>query len=130
MPSGASSSTKVPRSEVIHKYGAELQPPNLVFEDTPVVADVDHSRFDKVARVTCESQENSTKIEVDIYTEIWPVESGEQLHIIMLKSLSLTQSLTTAFDHDQRVLGKSIADAFGYLFSHSLHTSHNAIMIC
>ncbi len=78
------------------------------------VSNVDHSRFDKVGRITLESQETSTKLEYDVYTELYPVEVGESLHIVMLKTLALGEKLESYAQHDKRVLGANIADKFGY----------------
>lgn len=56
-----------------------------------------------------------TSIEVDIATEYYPVEARELLHVVLLKSLVLNQTLADAFDHDPRSLGRSISDEFGYV---------------
>ncbi|CAD7938346.1 unnamed protein product [Amoebophrya sp. A25] len=112
----ATASTSVGHSDIISEYGGVMQSPNLVYEDFLTVSKVDHSRFDKVGRITAASEEeDATKLEYDVYTEIFPLQSGDKLHVVMLKQLSVSDKLVHAFDHDPRVLGTSIADKFGYV---------------
>ena len=46
---------------------------------------------------------------------MFPLQAGEAVDIILLKQLTMGESLTDAFQHDQRMLGASIADEYDYV---------------
>jgi len=79
---------------------------NLVFDDTFSVQVVDHQRFEKVGRVTCKSMLDETAICVDVNTDVFPLEKGDHVHIVLMRQITVENKKTEYFDdHDPRVLG-------------------------
>mmetsp|Transcript_6092 Transcript_6092/g.14148 ORF Transcript_6092/g.14148 Transcript_6092/m.14148 type:complete len:158 (-) Transcript_6092:107-580(-) len=90
----------------------------FMFEDTFKVKALDDSRFERAGRLDCESQTYpGNHLELDINHVIYPVAPGEILSVAITDNVSpdKTRKLTTAYDHDKRLLGKSILDEYGYV---------------
>jgi hypothetical protein len=81
---------------------------NTVFDGVYVVSNVDNSRFEKAARITASSNSDDSNLEVDFYTEVFPVKKSDRLEFLMVKSIAPNSKdkLADAFAHDPRVLGK------------------------
>mmetsp|Transcript_65460 Transcript_65460/g.181606 ORF Transcript_65460/g.181606 Transcript_65460/m.181606 type:complete len:164 (+) Transcript_65460:69-560(+) len=91
---------------------------HFMFEDSFTVKSVDNSRFERAGRLDCESVAFSNNLEVDINNNLWPVLPGEQLHVGITNDVSPAENprrLATAYDHDPRLLGRSIMDQFEYV---------------
>jgi len=102
-------------AELSDQFPGVLEPPNLILTENFFLSDVDHSRFDKCGRCTGLGDDGTTKLEYDVYTELFELETRDKIQLVLLKQLSVTQELVNAFDHDQRVLGANVADAFSYV---------------
>ncbi|CAK9005350.1 unnamed protein product [Durusdinium trenchii] len=74
----------------------------------------------------CESTtfaENNLEI-ADINNIIYPVTPGEQIYVAITNNVSSAdepRSLTTAYDHDERLLGPSVMDQFDYVMFGKAH---------
>uniref|UniRef100_A0A7S1ACM0 DNA-directed RNA polymerases I, II, and III subunit RPABC3 n=1 Tax=Noctiluca scintillans TaxID=2966 RepID=A0A7S1ACM0_NOCSC len=91
---------------------------HFFFEDSFTVKTVDNSRFERSARIDCESVTFSNNMELDINNIIYPVSPGEQVYIAITDNVSPADNprqLSTAYDHDPRLLGRSIMDQFEYV---------------
>ncbi|CAK9005418.1 unnamed protein product [Durusdinium trenchii] len=97
----------------------EVKAHPFLFEDSFQVKTVDNSRFERAGRMDCESTtfaENN--LEIDINNIIYPVTPGEQIYVAITNNVSSAdepRSLTTAYDHDERLLGPSVMDQFDYV---------------
>ena len=60
-----------------------------LYEDDFSITGVDNSKYDRVSRLTCVSHDTVTKMTVDINTELYPVLTGENLHVTLASTLSL-----------------------------------------
>ncbi|KAK3202592.1 hypothetical protein GRF29_154g134813 [Pseudopithomyces chartarum] len=60
-----------------------------VFEDTFTINDVNTDKYDRVARLKGVSQDNSVDLILDINTELFPVERGEALDILLANTIRL-----------------------------------------
>lgn len=67
---------------------------------------------DSVDRIIIDTSidENSPLASPRSYTELYPLKPSTRIHLMLLRSLHPTEKLQDAFDHDPRVLGKSVAD--------------------
>uniref|UniRef100_A0A7S4TA79 DNA-directed RNA polymerases I, II, and III subunit RPABC3 n=1 Tax=Alexandrium monilatum TaxID=311494 RepID=A0A7S4TA79_9DINO len=91
---------------------------HFLFEDSFVVKSVDNSRFERAGRLDCESSAFSNNLEVDVNNIVWPVVPGDQLYVGITPDVSPAENprrLATAYDHDPRLLGRSIMDQFEYV---------------
>ncbi|KAI5923634.1 DNA-directed RNA polymerases and 3 polypeptide [Camillea tinctor] len=60
-----------------------------LFEDTFTITDVDQSKYDRVARLTAQSTDNQTMLQLDYNTELFPCFRGETLQVALATSLAL-----------------------------------------
>ncbi|EPE10776.1 udp-glucose 4-epimerase gal10 [Ophiostoma piceae UAMH 11346] len=60
-----------------------------LFEETFVITEVDHKKYDRVARLTAESTDKQTKMTLDINTELYPCSEKETLTVVLATTLSL-----------------------------------------
>lgn len=63
-----------------------------LFEDNFTITQIDALKYDRVARLTCNSADNETFMTLDINTELYPCAVGETLHVVMATTLSLDGS--------------------------------------
>eukprot|EP00440_Ansanella_granifera_P045970 gb/GFBE01049791.1/.p1 GENE.gb/GFBE01049791.1/~~gb/GFBE01049791.1/.p1 ORF type:complete len:156 (+),score=50.77 gb/GFBE01049791.1/:1-468(+) len=90
----------------------------FMFEDSFQVKSVDNSRFERAGRMDCESVTFGNNLEIDINNIIYPVSPGELLYVAITSNVSPADNprkLNTAYDHDKRLLGRSIMDEFEYV---------------
>mmetsp|Transcript_87941 Transcript_87941/g.247069 ORF Transcript_87941/g.247069 Transcript_87941/m.247069 type:complete len:155 (+) Transcript_87941:63-527(+) len=90
----------------------------FLFEDSFTVKSVDNSRFERAGRIDCESIAYENNLELDINTIIYPMVAGENLYVAITDNVSPADNqrkLSTAYDHDPRLLGASIMDQFEYV---------------
>ena len=62
----------------------------------------------------------------DIYTEVFPLTAGDTVDIILLKQLTVGETLSDAFQHDARTLGSSISDEYEYVMYGICYASESA----
>jgi DNA-directed RNA polymerase I, II, and III subunit RPABC3 len=60
-----------------------------VFEDTFTINEVNTDKYDRVARLKGVSQDNSVDLILDINTELFPVERGEAIDILLANTIRL-----------------------------------------
>ncbi|KAI1498166.1 DNA-directed RNA polymerases and 3 polypeptide [Biscogniauxia marginata] len=60
-----------------------------LFEDAFTITDVDQSKYDRVARLTAQSTDNQTMLQLDVNVELFPCFRGESLQVVLATSLSL-----------------------------------------
>eukprot|EP00439_Symbiodinium_sp_Y106_P032479 s322_g3.t2 len=91
----------------------------FLFEDSFQVKNVDDSRFERAGRMDCESVAFTTNnLEIDINHIIYPVQGGDQIYVAITRNVSPAddpRKLNTAYDHDPRLLGRSVMDHFDYV---------------
>eukprot|EP00933_Yihiella_yeosuensis_P067575 TRINITY_DN72487_c0_g1_i1.p1 TRINITY_DN72487_c0_g1~~TRINITY_DN72487_c0_g1_i1.p1 ORF type:complete len:153 (+),score=12.47 TRINITY_DN72487_c0_g1_i1:144-602(+) len=90
----------------------------FMFEDSFEVSAIDNSRFERAGRLDMASVGFGSTLELDINNIIYPVSPGEQLHVAITSNVSPADNprkLNTAYDHDRRLLGRSIMDEFEYV---------------
>eukprot|EP00928_Gymnodinium_smaydae_P079496 TRINITY_DN63409_c0_g1_i1.p1 TRINITY_DN63409_c0_g1~~TRINITY_DN63409_c0_g1_i1.p1 ORF type:complete len:155 (+),score=35.63 TRINITY_DN63409_c0_g1_i1:91-555(+) len=90
----------------------------FLFEDSFTIKTVDNSRFERAGRIDCHSVAFENNLELDVNNIIYPVTPGEQVHVAITDNVSPADNprrLTTAYDHDPRLLGRSIMDQFEYV---------------
>jgi len=91
---------------------------HFMFEDSFTIKSVDNSRFERAGRIDCESVAFTNNLELDVNNIIWPVNPGEQVYVAITDNVSPADNprrLANAYDHDPRLLGRSIMDQFEYV---------------
>ena len=79
----------------------------------------DQSKYDRVARIECTSNDSQTKMTLDINIELFPCSIGESMHVVLATTLSLDGSKED--DKGWRDVGKggeaatTLADLFDYV---------------
>eukprot|EP00931_Biecheleriopsis_adriatica_P006079 TRINITY_DN107537_c0_g1_i1.p1 TRINITY_DN107537_c0_g1~~TRINITY_DN107537_c0_g1_i1.p1 ORF type:complete len:155 (-),score=39.04 TRINITY_DN107537_c0_g1_i1:145-609(-) len=97
---------------------AEEKAHPFIFEDSFQVKSVDNSRFERAGRLDCESVAFENNLEIDINNIIYPLTPGEKIYVAITANVSPADNprkLNTAYDHDPRLLGRSIMDQFEYV---------------
>eukprot|EP00927_Polykrikos_kofoidii_P070643 TRINITY_DN67055_c0_g1_i1.p1 TRINITY_DN67055_c0_g1~~TRINITY_DN67055_c0_g1_i1.p1 ORF type:complete len:177 (-),score=37.57 TRINITY_DN67055_c0_g1_i1:83-571(-) len=90
----------------------------FLFEDSFLIKTVDNTRFERAARIDCESVAFDNNVELDVNNHIYPVHPGDTLHMAITPNVSPADNprhLSNAFEHDPRILGPSILDHFEYV---------------
>ncbi len=59
-----------------------------LFEDSFTITEVDQSKYDRVARLSATSTDAQTIMTLDINTELFPCDRGEQLHCVLATTLN------------------------------------------
>mmetsp|Transcript_130682 Transcript_130682/g.365647 ORF Transcript_130682/g.365647 Transcript_130682/m.365647 type:complete len:158 (-) Transcript_130682:192-665(-) len=90
---------------------------HFMFEDTFKVKTIDDSRFERAGRIDCESESFGNNLELDINHMIYPLGPGDQIQVAITDNVSPNRArrLSTAYDHDKRLLGPSIMDHYEYV---------------
>lgn len=63
-----------------------------LFEESFTVTDYDQSKYDRVARISGHSHDGFSSFVLDINTEIWPINHGDTVKMVLASSLSLDGS--------------------------------------
>ncbi|KAG9229014.1 DNA-directed RNA polymerases I [Amylocarpus encephaloides] len=63
-----------------------------LFEETFTITALDHSKYDRVARLNATSEDSEVMVLLDINTQLYPCAIGENLKIVLATSLSLDGS--------------------------------------
>jgi DNA-directed RNA polymerase I, II, and III subunit RPABC3 len=71
---------------------ANLAAENQLYEETFIIRGVNDEKYDRVSRISCNSPDGSTIMELDINTELFPCQIGESLHVVLATSLNLDGS--------------------------------------
>jgi DNA-directed RNA polymerase I, II, and III subunit RPABC3 len=91
-----------------------------LYEDTFLITSVNHQKYDRVARIAANSTDSSTALTLDINTELYPLNPGETISLVLASTLSLTGSGEEGGDaRGWRELSRSgeatLADAYDYV---------------
>jgi DNA-directed RNA polymerase I, II, and III subunit RPABC3 len=84
---------------------------SIIFDDTFEVLGVDNEKFDNVSRIKAKAQTFLADIEVDINTDIYPIQNKETLRIAIASTGS---SQMDSWDGSGSSLG-SLADEYEYV---------------
>lgn len=63
-----------------------------LFDEHFTVTAIDHSKYDRVARIGATSHDSQTTFTLDINTDLYPCAIGESLHMVLASTLSLDGS--------------------------------------
>lgn len=89
-----------------------------LFEDTFNITATDSARYDRVTRLTGTSTDNSISLTLDINHELFPVQQGETLNIVLANTLKLdgTKDDEKAGWRDLAKAGEAtLADMYDYV---------------
>ncbi|KOS20690.1 DNA-directed RNA polymerases I [Escovopsis weberi] len=59
-----------------------------LFEESFTITNFDQSKYDRVARISCTSNDSQTVMELDINTELFPCAVSDSLHVVLTTTLS------------------------------------------
>ena len=89
-----------------------------LFEEQFEISHYDQSKYDRVARITAASQDNSTHMTLDVNIELFPCQVRDQLTVVLATSLSLDGKTAGVGDDKgwRDVKGEStLADMYDYV---------------
>lgn len=89
-----------------------------VFEDTFTINEVNSDKYDRVARLKGISADNSVDLILDINTELYPVERGETLNIVLANTIRLDgvkDDAKAGWRDVQKGSEQTLADLFDYV---------------
>ncbi|KAK4379575.1 hypothetical protein RND71_001437 [Anisodus tanguticus] len=75
--------------------------------------DADGKKYDKVSRIEAESNDGATSIQLDINSELYPMQRKELYRMVISTTLSMDGSAVTS--HPPEGEQKSLADKFEYI---------------
>jgi len=88
-----------------------------LFEETFTITAIDDKKYDRVARIEGHSQDGFTSMSLDINTELWPIQHGDNIKMVLASSLALDGSKDDG--RGWRDIGRSgeptLADMFEYV---------------
>jgi len=61
-----------------------------LYTDTFQITSLNHQKYDRVARITATSTDSTTSLSLDINTELYPLQTGETITVLLASTLSLT----------------------------------------
>ncbi|KAI0391997.1 DNA-directed RNA polymerases and 3 polypeptide [Xylariaceae sp. FL0594] len=90
-----------------------------LFEDAFTITEYDQSKYDRVARITANSADNSTTLMLDINIELFPCHVGETLQVVLATTLSLDGSRDEVQERGwrdvRRAADSTLADMYDYV---------------
>lgn len=88
-----------------------------LYEDSFTITSLLDETYDRVARVMGTSADNSVSITLDVNSELFPVHTGEQLNLLMARTLSLDGQEGDASEawKRQRQGEQTLADLWDYV---------------
>jgi DNA-directed RNA polymerase I, II, and III subunit RPABC3 len=89
-----------------------------LFEDTFSINDVNSGKYDRVSRLRGLSDDNSVDLTLDINHELFPVERGERLSVVLANSIRLDgvkDDAKAGWRDVQRSGEQTLADMYDYV---------------
>jgi DNA-directed RNA polymerase I, II, and III subunit RPABC3 len=90
-----------------------------IFEETFSITNVNNDKYDRVSRIFGTSIDNTISMTLDINHELFPVQTGENLNIVLATTLALDGSKPDANETQWRTIGKqgvtTLADMYDYV---------------
>lgn len=78
-----------------------------LFDDTFTITSLNSQKYDRVSRITGTSADSLTVLSLDINTEIYPVNVGEPIQLVLASTLNLDGSKEDASSGQWRDIGSS-----------------------
>jgi len=90
-----------------------------VFEETFTVTSINNEKYDRVSRIFGTSTDSQITMSLDINHELFPVEAGQTLSLVLATTLALDGSAKGDNDSMWRSVGKqgvtTLADMYDYV---------------
>ncbi|KAK7187601.1 hypothetical protein DPSP01_003717 [Paraphaeosphaeria sporulosa] len=89
-----------------------------LFEDTFSISDVNSGKYDRVSRLRGLSDDNSVDLTLDINHELFPVERGERLSVVLANTIRLDgvkEDAKAGWRDVQRSGEQTLADMYDYV---------------
>ncbi|KAJ5932219.1 RNA polymerase Rpb8 [Penicillium verrucosum] len=88
----------------------------LLFEDTFTITSINAQKYDRVSRLTCNSNDASLTFTLDVNTELYPCAVGESLSLALASTLSLDGKEDTRASWREVSMGEqTLADDYDYV---------------
>ncbi|KGO65258.1 RNA polymerase, Rpb8 [Penicillium italicum] len=88
----------------------------LLFEDTFTITSINAQKYDRVSRLTCNSNDASITFTLDVNTELYPCAVGESLSLALASTLSLDGKEDTRASWREVSMGdQTLADDYDYV---------------
>jgi DNA-directed RNA polymerases I, II, and III subunit RPABC3 len=88
-----------------------------VFEETFSITNVNNEKYDRVSRLSGTSSDNQVTMTLDINHELFPVQAGESLNMVLATTLSLDGTSKEQNETQWRSIGRTstLADMYEYV---------------
>ncbi|KAF1347139.1 DNA-directed RNA polymerases i, ii, and iii 145 kDa polypeptide [Delphinella strobiligena] len=90
-----------------------------LFDDTFTITSLNAQKYDRVSRITGTSADSLTVLSLDVNTEIYPVNVGEPIQLVLASTLNLDGSKEDPGSGSWREIGNgkkpTLADMFDYV---------------
>lgn len=87
-----------------------------LFSDTFTVTDINSQKYDRVARLSANTENGDTFLTLDVNSEVYPCSIGERLHILLASTLALDGSKDDGKGWREVGRGEqSLADEYDYV---------------
>lgn len=87
-----------------------------LFEDTITITGINDNKYDRVSRITANTESGDVFLTLDINTELFPVMKEERLHMILASTLNMDGSKEDEKGWREVSAGESsLADYYDYV---------------
>jgi DNA-directed RNA polymerase I, II, and III subunit RPABC3 len=87
-----------------------------LFSDTFTITNIDSKKYDRVARLSANTENRDTVLTLDVNSEVYPCSIGERLHVLLASTLSLDGSKDDGKGWREVGRGEqSLADEYDYV---------------
>ena len=87
-----------------------------LFSDTFTITDINSQKYDRVARLSANTENGDTFLTLDVNSEVYPCSIGERLHILLASTLALDGSKDDGKGWREVGRGEqSLADEYDYV---------------
>ena len=87
-----------------------------LFSDTFTVTDINSQKYDRVSRLSANTENGDTFLTLDVNSEVYPCSIGERLHVLLASTLSLDGSKDDGKGWREVGRGESsLADEYDYV---------------
>jgi DNA-directed RNA polymerase I, II, and III subunit RPABC3 len=87
-----------------------------LFDETFTITTMNHEKYERVGRIGATSSNSETSMLLDINTDLYPLQVGETIHVVLASSLSLDGTKDDARGwRDVGRMETTLADMFDYV---------------
>lgn len=89
---------------------------STLYDDTFRIQSINSQKYDRVSRILCTSSSNDTSMSLDFNSEIYPLQTGDSISLLLANTLNLDGTKDDRGWRDlQRAKENTLADQYEYV---------------